>query len=142
MDDNEGEQGQVDLGCFEDMAAEEIDWRLRATLDVAVKALPNLNVGHAGGAWGRTLVQVYCEVIRLAQEGIATTSIELKRHNVAECKAIASALVAADESQALRYRAAKFASRRQLQLTERPPQRRAELADIISLRPVTASGNS
>lgn len=143
MNDNEGEKGQVvDPGCFEDMAAEELDRRLRATMDVAVRALPTLNVGQTGGAWGRSLVQVYREVVRLAQDAIASSSIELKRRNAAECQAIASALVAADESHTLRYRAAKFASRRQQQLTECPPRRRAELADIIVLRPATASGNS
>ena len=142
MNDNEGERGWADLGCFEHMAVEELDRRLLATLDVAVKALPSLNVGHAGGVWGRSLVQVYREVIRLTQDAIASSSIELKRSNATECQAIAVALVAADESHALRYRAAKFASRRQLQLTECPPRPRAELADIITLRPVTTSGNS
>lgn len=110
MNDNQVEKGPADPGCFEDMASPELDRRLRAILDVAVKALPTLNVGHAGGAWGRTLVQVYREVIRLAQEAVTSSSIEMKRRNAAECMAIASALVAADESRALRDRSSKFAT--------------------------------
>lgn len=131
MDDNCAPENEPELGDFEDLGAEDIDDRLRRMANLV--AQPSWLEGTHEGAWARSLPFIQAELLRLANEALASLSIQTKRRNAAECKAIASALVAYDEGRELRSLAIKFAHRRQRQLAESPPVRQEKSGEVICI---------